>query len=143
MGLISLNSKDYSGAIQYYKTILEKAPDSPDAQSAIAGLENIYQERGEAEEFLSYLDQKVFLHNKVSKRQRIVLFNSAEKLYLSGNVTGAISALNSFISKYPSSVKLSQALFILVELYLKSDKPEHALDAFLTVMQKGEGSLWN
>ena len=141
LGLISLNSKDYSGAIQYYKTILEKAPDSQDAQSAIAGLENIYQEQGEAEEFLSYLDQKGLSTTKSASDKELMLFNSAEKLYLSGNLTGAISALNSFISKYPSSVKLSQAYYYLGELYLKSDKPEQALDAFLTVMQKGEGSF--
>lgn len=141
LGLISLNMQDNEGATAYYKKILEQGPDSPEAQSAIAGLENIYQEKGEAEEFLAYLDQKGLSTTKSAGDKELMLFNSAEKLYLSGNTAGAISSLTSFTTKYPSSIKLSQAYYYLGELYMKSDKPELALDSYMKVMQQGEGSF--
>jgi len=141
LGLICLNLQDNKGAIGYYKKILEEGPNSLEAQSAIAGLENIYQESGEAEEFISYLDQQGLSKTKSAGDKELMLFNSAEKQYLSGNAAAAISSLSSFATKYPASVKVSQAYYYLGELYLKSDKPELALDAYLKVMQQGEGSF--
>jgi len=70
-----------------------------------------------------------------------MIFNSAEKQYLSGNYSAAISSLTSFINRYPNGTKTSQAYFYLGESYIKIRKQELALDAYLKVMEKGEGSF--
>jgi len=141
LGLICLNTGDNDGAINYYKKIIEEGPNTPEAQNAIAGLQNIYQEKGDAENFLSYLDQQGLSKAKSPDDKELMLFNSAEKQYLSGNTSTAISSLTSFISKNPNSSKKSQAYYYLGELYKKSGKPEQALDSYLKVMESGEGSF--
>lgn len=141
LGLISLNRGDYNRAIEYYKSILEQNPQSPEAQSALAGLENIYQDSGRGEEFLSYLDRLGMSQTKTTGERELILFSSAEKLFLSGNYPGAITSLNSFIKSYPNGGKSAHAYFYLGESYMKISKPELALDAFLRVMEIGEGSF--
>ena len=141
LGLIHLNKGENSRAIEYYKQIVESDPKSQDAQSAISGLENIYQQQGRAAEFLTYIDNIGLSTTKNSDQRELILFNSAENLFLAGNYTSAITSLMSFLTTYPEGEKSSQAYFYLGESYVKTNRPELALDSFLKVMEKSEGAF--
>ena len=141
LGLININKGQENTAIEYYKKILTTNPQSPEAQSAVAGLENIYKDQGRAEEFLSYLDGLGMSQTKTVSERELIVFSSAEKQFLSGNYSGAISSLTSFLKSYPKGGKSAQAWFYLGDSYLKISKPELALDAFLEVMKIGEESF--
>lgn len=141
LGLIALNNGSQEEAIGYYKQILEVAPQSQEAQDAIAGLENIYQERGDAEEFLSYLDNTGLSKARSTDDRELILFASAEKLYLSGNYPGALSSLSSFLARHPNSSKKAQAWFYMGDSYNRTGKPELAIDSYRKVMETGEGSF--
>jgi len=141
LGLINLNSKDNDKAIYYYKKILEESPQSPEAQSAIAGLENIYQNMGNAQEFLRYLDELGLSQTRTPTERELIIFNSAEKQFISGNYSAALSSLTGYIKKYPSGTKAAHAWFYLGECYQETGKPDHALDAYMKVMEIGEGSF--
>lgn len=141
MGLISFNRNETDKAIGFYKRILEEHPMSPEAQSALAGLENIYQERGEAEQYLAFIDKLGISSAKSPDERELMIFNSAEKQYLSGNYPSAVASLTSFLNRYPDGAKSSQACFYLGESLQKTGKPEQARDAYLKVMEKGAGSF--
>ncbi|MFA6770232.1 MAG: tetratricopeptide repeat protein, partial [Bacteroidales bacterium] len=141
LGLINLNKGDNAAAINYYKKILEESPQSPEAQSAIAGLENIYQNRGNAQEFLNYLDGLGLSQTRTPSERELIVFGSAEKQFISGNYAAALSSLTAFIKSYPNGTKAAQAWFYLGESYQKTGKPDLALDAFMKVMEIGEGSF--
>lgn len=141
LGLIALNRGESNSAAENYKRILEQAPQSPEASAAISGLENIYQEEGRAEEFLSFLDGLGLSKVRTTDERELIIFNSAEKHFLSGNYAQAVSSLNSFLKSYPEGGKSAQAYFYLGESYLKTGKPELALDSYLKVMEIGEGSF--
>ncbi len=141
LGLINLNRGNNTIAINYYKKILEEAPQSLEAQSAIAGLENIYQNMGNAQEFLTYIDALGLSQTRTPTERELIVFNSAEKQFISGNYAAALSSLTSFIKNYPNGAKTAHAWFYLGESYQKTGKPELALDAFMKVMETGEGSF--
>lgn len=141
LGLISLNRGNRTKATEYYKAILEKSPESPESQDAIAGLENIYGESGQANEFLAYLDGLGMSETRSAAERESLLFNAAEKEFINGNYSSAIVSLTSFINKYPEGIKTPQAWFYLGESYKKSGKADLALDAFMQVMATGEGSF--
>lgn len=141
LGLINLNKGNNAQAIEYYKKILEETPQSPEAQSAIAGLENIYQNMGDAQEFLNYLDGLGLSQTRTASERELIVFNSAEKQFISGNSAAAISSLTAFIKSYPNGAKAAHAWFYLGESYHKIGKPDLALDAFMKVMEIGEGSF--
>ncbi|MFA5713809.1 MAG: tetratricopeptide repeat protein [Bacteroidales bacterium] len=141
LGMINVNRNNSEEAIEYYKKLLEGVPDSPEAESAIAGLENIYREQGKGELFLSYIDGLGISQSRTPSQRELILFSSAEKLYLNNNYSGAIVALKSFIREFPEGSKSAHALFYLGESYRKTDKIELALEPFLKVMEMGEISF--
>jgi len=141
LGLIHLNRGENSQAIEYYKKVVEADPVSQDAQSAISGLESIYQQQGRAAEFLAYIDNIGLSSAKSSDQRETILFNSAENLFLSGDYTTAINSLKSFLETYPNGEKSAQAHFYLGESYVKTNRPELALDSFRKVMEQSEGSF--
>ncbi|MDP3436971.1 MAG: tetratricopeptide repeat protein [Bacteroidales bacterium] len=141
LGLISLNSGNENQAIDYYKKILSTSPKSPEAQSAVAGLENIYREMGRAEEFLEFIDGLGLSQSRSSSERELIVFSSAERQFISGNYASAVSSLNSFLKSYPKGGKAAQAWFYLGESLLKTGKPELAQDAFLEVMNIGDESF--
>ncbi len=141
LGLISLNNGNESLAINYYKKILATSPQSPEAQSAVAGLENIYRETGRAEEFLEYIDGLGLSQSRSTSERQLIVFSSAERQFLSGNYASAVSSLNSFLKNYPKGGKAAQAWFYLGESLLKTGKPELALDAYMEVMNIGDESF--
>lgn len=141
LGLIELNRGRSSKAIEYYKRIVEERPDSPESEDAMAGLESIYKDRGEANTFLAYIDKLGLSQTKSATERESILFASAERQFLSDNWRGAINSLNSFIKSYPDGAHTAHAWFYLGESYQKVGQPEEALDAYVKVMEMGEGSF--
>ena len=141
LGMINSNKGDYDAALDYFSRIVEGMPLSEDAQSALAGIESIYQIKNKPQEYLEYLDRIGMSSVKSADEKEMMLFNSAEQIFLSGNYQEALSSLNSFIEKYPDGGKTAQAYFYLGETLKKIGKPELAADAYLKVMQIGDGSF--
>lgn len=141
MGMISSNLQRPDKALEYYETIVERKPVSEEAQSALAGIENIYQARNQAQEFLAYLDRIGMSTVKTAGEKETMLFNSAEQIYLGGNHTAALNALTAFLREYPDGAKSLQARFYIAECYHKLGKYEAAADAYYKVMQAGDGAF--
>lgn len=141
LGMIHSNMSKYDSALSYFKKIVEGYPMSEDVMSALAGIESVYQLLNKPDEYLAYLDKVGMSSVKSADEKEQMLFNSAEKLYLSGKYQEALNSLNSFIAKYPDGIKTPQAYFYLAESYNKTGKPEFASDAYLKVMTTGEGAF--
>lgn len=141
MGMISANRQNYDSALDYYKTIVAKNPVSEEGQSALAGIENIYQSRNKPQEFLSWLDQVGLSATKTEDEKESMLFNAAEQVFLGENYTDALNSLNSFIKRYPDGSKATQAYFYIAECYNKLGKPEKAADYYYKVMEGGIGAF--
>ena len=141
MGMISSNRQDYDKALTYYKRIIDEKAISEEGESALAGLENIYRQQNKAEEFLSYLDNVGLSTIKSEDERENMIFNSAQQIFLSENYPGAISALTSYLEKYPQGANCVQAMFYIAESFNKLGKAEQAAQQYLNVMEKGEGAF--
>ncbi len=141
LGMIYTNMAHYEDALKNYSTIVEKKPMSEEAESALLGIESIYQILNKPEEYLAYLERIGRGESKSVTEKEMMLFNSAEQIFLSGNYNDAQKSLKSFIAKYPNGAKTPQAYFYLGEALNKLGKPELAADAYLKVMESEEGSF--
>lgn len=141
MGMINANRKDYTKALEYYKKVVEESPLSEEGQSALAGIENIYQSQNRPQEFLAYLDQVGLSSVKSPDERESMLFNSAEQIFLSGNYTGALAALSSYLEQYPAGSKNAQANFYMAECYNKEGKIEKAANYYYKVMETRDGAF--
>ena len=140
LALINANSRKYDKAVEYYKTVVATAPESSDAEDALAGLESIYQLRNQPEEYLTYLDQIGRSDSKSPEEKEQMLYRSAEQLYQSGRYTSAISSLQRFLSQYPKGARTAQATFYLAESLRATGRLESASDNYLKVMKMGPSS---
>lgn len=136
-GMINANRGNYGEALVYYKKIIEDKAISEETQSALAGIENIYQQQNKTEEYLAYLDNIGLSQTKSATERETMLFNSAEQVFLSGNYTAALNSLQSFIQKYPDGAKVTHARFYMAESYNKLGKAESAAEAYMDVMMSG------
>ena len=128
MGMLHANRKEFDAALEYYKKVVEKSPLTEEGQSALAGIENIYQSQNKPQEFLSYLDKVGLSSIKSQDEKETMLFNSAEQIFLSGNYTAALAALNSFINSYPNGNKAAHANFYIAECYNSEDIDTNTLE---------------
>ncbi|HOT55323.1 MAG TPA: tetratricopeptide repeat protein, partial [Bacteroidales bacterium] len=113
LGLIRINMQNPDAALDYYKEVLRRYPDSPDAANALAGIENVYMSRNDSEGFFNYLESLGIDSGKSPDEKEIMAFTSAEQLFLNNSPAAAVTALNKFIGKYPKSVKIPAAYFYL------------------------------
>lgn len=141
LGMIHSNMSKYDQALEYFKIVVERNPLSDDAHSALAGIESVYQIQNKPELYLAYIESIGMSSIKSADEKEQMLFNSAEQIFLAGKYSESISSLNSFLEKYPSGQKASQAYFYLGDAYSKSGNPEFAADAYLKVMNIGDGAF--
>lgn len=141
LGMINSNLQKPEEALKYYKAIVAGKPVSEEAQSALAGIENIYRSLNKSDEFFTYLDNIGLSTTKTAGERESMLFNSAEQIFLGENYTSALNRLTSFIHKYPNGTYTPQANFYIAECYNKIGKPEDAANAYYKVMMSGEGAF--
>ena len=130
LALINANSRKYDKAVEYYKTVVDYAPDSPEAEDALAGLESLYRQRNQPELFLSYLEEIGRSDIKSDEEKEQMLFHSAEQLYHAGNWTAAINPLQRFIAQYPAGHYTARATLYLADCLRQTGRLESAADTY-------------
>ena len=133
LAMINANSRKYDKAVEYYKTVVDYAPDSPEAEDALAGLESLYRQRNQPELFLSYLDEIGRSDIKSDEEKEQMLFNAAQQLYTAGNWAGAINPLQRFIAQYPASARTPRATLYLADCLRHTGRLESAADTYKKV----------
>lgn len=141
LGMIASNQGEYEKALQYFKRVVEEAPMSEDSRSALAGMESIYQMLNKPEVFLAYIEQLGMSSMKTADERELMLFNSAEQIFLSERYPEALDALQSFIAAYPDGAKTTHAYFYLGRTLVNLNKEEEAAEAFKRVMDIGDESF--
>lgn len=141
LGMISVNKHDVNSAIEYYKRVITEFPSSPEAQDALSGLENVYQESDRSDEFLAFLDKTGLSSVKSATEKELMLYNTGERQFLNSNYTSAINTLKRYIAEYPQGNRSANAYYYLGESYGKLNKLEDALDSYRKVMEYGDGSF--
>lgn len=141
LGMLYSNSGEYERALEYLTGIVEGMPLSEDTENALAVMESIYAMLNKPEEYLAYLDRIGMSGLKTQDEKELMIFNAAERTYLSGNYHDAEKSLRSFVEEYPDGAKTPLAYFYLGESLSALGRKEEAARAYLEVMDKGEGAF--
>jgi len=141
LGLIYINLKNTPKAMTYYKKVLEEYPDTPEADNALAGIENIYLEQNNAQGYFDYIATLGIDSRKSADEKEQMLFSAGEQLFLSGSYNEALKSLRTLLAQYPDGAKSAQVHFYIAESLLRSGKEEEAADEYLTVIHTGSGSF--
>ena len=129
-GMVHRNLKDYEAALSDYKQVVSLLRDSEFAQDALASIESIYQSLGQPQNYLAYLESNQLGGDKSEAEREALYFSTAEQLFLAGNSSQAIEALQRYEERYPQGANLSQAAFYMAESYRNLGEKEKACDQY-------------
>ncbi|MDR2894892.1 MAG: tetratricopeptide repeat protein, partial [Alistipes sp.] len=133
LGLAHLNMGDRTRSMEYYKTIVERAPYSREARDAMASIRGLYVDAGDVDGYLAYA-RAAGVSTDVGEVQRDSLtFAAAERIYLSGETERAIPALENYINGDARGQYIPTALGYLSGLYFAAERYAEAADTYLKV----------
>ncbi|MBR5725087.1 MAG: tetratricopeptide repeat protein [Bacteroidales bacterium] len=130
LGMVKRNMQDYDGALESYKEVVSRMPDSEYAEEAMTAIESIYSALRQPEKFLEYVEQNSLAQSRSDSDRQKLYFNTAEQLYLAGNYPQAASTLRRYIEDYPDGADRLQAEFYLAECLNTTGEKEQAVEHY-------------
>ena len=128
LGMISRNMSEYDNALDCYKKVIDLMPDTDYAADALSAIESIYQSEGRGDEFLDYAELIGATRDKTDAEKEQMYFNAAEQVFMTENYSKAISALKSYLDRYPQGVNVAQTQYYLAECHRNLGQKELACD---------------
>jgi len=123
-------------AIESYKEVVLKYPQSEEKKSAFTGLKNVYVDMNNVNEYFAFAES--FKGGGVirSSEKDSLSYISAERLYMSGETERGINALGDYLSQFPDGMFRLNAQFYKADAALNQDKLDEALLGFEQVLNQ-------
>jgi len=135
LGLSYYNIDNNKDALANYQTLIQKYPQSPEADEALDNIKSIYVEEGKPNEYVELM-RKNGKNISVSEADSLT-YTAAELKYNANDCTAAISGFNNYLSQYPTGSFALEANYFRSECYNKNKDWANALTGYSYVNAKG------
>jgi len=136
-GLSYYNSNNNKNALQTYKTLIQKYPQSPEAAEATSIIRDIYVEEGRPDEYVALMRENG-VNVSVSEADSLS-FTAAMLKYNNGDCNVSIQSFQNYLKGYPEGAYATEAHFHLGECFQKNKQWNEALAEYTNVSRKGVG----
>ncbi len=131
MGLIYQNLGDNDAAVNYYKLVVDKSPGSPEARNAMMALRGIYVEQNDVDAYFAFAQRSGIETDLTTVARDSLAFSAAQNAYLrQGNTTASITALRSYLDRYPRGIYRAEALYYTGDACLVTGRTEDAIASY-------------
>ncbi|MDR2963568.1 MAG: tetratricopeptide repeat protein [Bacteroidales bacterium] len=135
IALSAYNAAQYDNALAMYKKIVDLFPGSPEAQTAMNMIRNIYKKQSDIDSYADYVKQIGGYADVSEAKLDSLSFEVAQELYLDGNCTKAIPLFTNYINRYTEGFFLLYAHFYRGTCLFNSNAESDALADFLFVLR--------
>lgn len=135
LGLAYYNVNNNNKALENYQALVNKFPESDEANEALANMKSIYVELGRPNDYLEFA-RKTGKNLSVSEADSLTYAAAQHKLN-ENDCNAAILALNDYLSKYPDGTYSLQATFYRSECYYRNSDWQNAIRGYVDVVAKG------
>ena len=135
MGLCYYNSSRNKEALDNYLLLIQKYPQSPEADEALVNIKNIYVEEGRPNEYVDLMRRNGKAIS-VSEADSLT-YTAAELKYTANDCTAAIAGFNNYLTQYPDGAYALQANYLRSDCYDRSKDWANALTGYAYVNNKG------
>lgn len=133
-GIAYYNMNNTDNAIAQYKDLLNKYPNSPEADDALDNLKTIYVEQGRSNEYVDVARQA---GKPVSVNTEDSLsYESAQLQYDNGNMDAALNAFNNYLQKFSNGAHSIDAHYYAAEIYNTRKDWNNALSHYSVVAER-------
>ncbi len=142
VGLISMNIGEPKRAIDYYKRVLERFPNtSEDYQDALNGLKSAYTELKDIDGYFAYTEKLGVKTGTISDDREEMMFTSGQAFYTENNCDKTIETFEKFLQLYAGGIYAVRAKFYLGDCYYKKEDFRKAADNFAYTMNQPQNSF--
>ncbi|MEZ0484029.1 tetratricopeptide repeat protein [Fibrella aquatica] len=131
------NQQQYDPAVADYKRILDEYGNSPQAKSALLGLQNALDDANRTDEFSDVLG-KYKRTNPGSTDVEKAEFENAKSLYFAEKYPQALAAFKAFSQEYPNSPNRDEARYYGADVFAKTGDVPAALRMYGILVQEGK-----
>jgi len=133
--LIYYNTDKDDEAIALYKEIIEKYPNTEEANQSANGLKNIYVEKGTLAEFESFVAKNPSL-NISNATLDSASYESAENSYTKGDCEGSRKQFAAYLSKFTNPIFILNANYYKADCDYKANDIDEAIKSFNEVIKQ-------
>jgi tetratricopeptide (TPR) repeat protein len=131
LGTAYYNIDNNDEALRQFKLIVDRYPNSPEAEDALDNIKTIYVEIGRPDEYAAYMRQ---IGKPLSANTEDELtWAAAEKLHDDQKLNEALAAYNSYLQRFPNGAHALDAQFNRAEIYNARKDWNNATAAYETV----------
>ena len=131
LGICYYNLNNTGEALNQYKTLIDKYPNSDEADAAMDDVKTISVESGRPNDYADFM-RKAGKPLSVDAEDSLT-FSAAEAQYQNGNTTAALKSLNDYVQKFPEGVYTVDANFYRGEIYNGKSDWNNALNGYEAV----------
>ncbi len=139
-GLIYYNGQKDDLAIAKFKKVASEYPGTPEATEAVATARLVYMDNGQMDSYASWVKTLSFVEVSDADLDNDT-FEVAEKQYLQGNKKQAISALSSYLAKFPEGLHALKANFYLAQSYYADGLETNSISNYEYVVGKSRNEF--
>ncbi len=111
LGLVYQNLGDNDRALECYKSVISRSPNSSQARDAMTGIRGIYVDNNDVGGYFTYA-RTAGIETDLGVLQRDSLtYAAAQRLYTTGKLEKAADAFEKYASGFPKGVYLADALY--------------------------------
>lgn len=135
LGLVYYNADKYDEALSNYQTLVQKYPQSSEADEATGIMKNIYVEIGKPDEYIEMM-RRSGKSISVSEADSLT-YTAAALKYNANDCDAAIAGFKNYLSKYPNGGYSLEANFFSSECYSTKKDWTNAIAGYDYVNSKG------
>ena len=135
LGLCYYNTDKYDEALTNYQTLVQKYPQSPEADEATDIMKNIYVEIGKPNDYIEMMRRN---GKNISVNEADSLtYTAAELKYNANDCPAAIEGFKNYLSQFPNGAYVLEANYFSSECYNTTKDWQNALTGYDYVNSKG------
>lgn len=131
LGTSYYNIDNNTEALKQFKTLVEKYPNSPEAEDALDNVKIIYVEDGKPGEYANFMRQ-AGRPLSVSTEDSLT-YAAAEKQYDDQKINEALNSFNAYLQQFPNGAYALDAQFNRAEIYYTRKDWNNALQSYEVV----------
>jgi TolA-binding protein len=128
LGTSYYNIDNNAEALKQFKTLVEKYPNSPEAEDALDNVKTIYVEDGKPGEYANFMRQ-AGRPLSVSTEDSLT-YAAAEKQYDDQKINEALNSFNAYLQQFPNGAYALDANFNRAEIYYTRKDWNNALQGY-------------
>ncbi len=135
LGLVYYNTDKYDEALVNYQSLVQKYPESSEADEATAIMKDIYVEIGKPNEYIEMM-RRSGKHISITEADSLT-YTSAALRYNANDCNAAIAGFKNYLSRFPDGAYTLEANYFTSECYNAAKDFQNALGGYDYVNSKG------